>query len=303
MHRKILPYFLIFVAAACSVFAVPGEFKPSETSAKATWFAHLNIAGLRESEIGKQLLNELDGESKRQLRQFERMLSFHPIDDLESATVYGTSADPEQTVALIRGAFDRQRLTDIAKDSDAYKPVTHPKTTIHSWEDNGNRIYATIIGDKLVIIGPQLDLLRDATDVVNGDSPALKADDIFGYQKTDHAPLLVASANLSAIDGIDLDSKIVQKIKAIYISAGESRGELLAYTALKTANPRSAKLVDQMLHGVLALAEASDEVPPEIIEAFQTKLDGSGISLSVKLPLKKFKTLMAKLEKAAEGMK
>ncbi|MGI9242320.1 MAG: hypothetical protein ACR2RV_16095, partial [Verrucomicrobiales bacterium] len=78
---------------------------------------------------------------------------------------------------------------------------------------------------------------------------------------------------------------------------------LLGYAALKTADARSAELVNQMLHGVLALAEASDEVAPEIIRAFQTKLNESGISLTVSLPIRQFKALVAKLEKAAEGLK
>ena len=80
-------------------------------------------------------------------------------------------------------------------------------------------------------------------------------------------------------------------------------GKLLAYAALKTADPRSAKLVNQMLLGVLALAEVSEEVSPDVIEAFQTKLDDAGISLTVALPLKQFKALVAKLEKTAEGLK
>ncbi len=48
------------------------------------------------------------------------MLNFHPINDLESATVYGTSSDPEKAVALLRGSFDSERLTGVAQDSDDY---------------------------------------------------------------------------------------------------------------------------------------------------------------------------------------
>lgn len=303
MHRSILHPLLALSLALPSAPAAPGEFKPSETSAKATWFAHLNIDRLRNSEVGKQLIAGLDGEAERNLRQFERMLNFHPIDDLESATVYGTSSDPEEAVALLRGTFDTERLTGVAKDSDAYQPVAHPKSTIHSWDDQGKRIYATIANDRLIIIGPELDLLRTATDVVHGDSPPLDPETIYGHAGAGPAPIIVASANLGALGSLNIDSKLVGKVKAIYISAGELDGKLLAYAALRTADPRSAKLVDQMLHGVLALAEVSEQVPPEVIEAFKTKLDGSGISVNVSLSLKKFKELVAALEKTAEGLK
>ena len=113
----------------------------------------------------------------------------------------------------------------------------------------------------------------------------------------------MASANLAALGSLDIDSSLVRKIKSVYLSAGEVDGELLAYAALKTADPRSAKLVSQMLHGILALAEASDQVPQEITEAFKTKLDDHGFSLTVSLPLKKFKELVTKLEKAGKQMK
>ena len=303
MKRLLLPTLAALASVALSsAVAVPGEFRPSETSKKATWFAHINLVSLRESEVGKQLLNELDGEAKRQLRQLERMLNFHPIDDLESATFYGTTSDPEKAVALIRGQFDTGRLTGLAEDGDDYNPIPHGKTTIHSWKDNKNRIYAIIAHDKLVIIGPELVLLRTASDVVNGDAPSLDSD-AFGHRPTEHSPIIVAAANLAALGTLDLDSSLVRKLKSIYISAGELNGELLAYAALTTTDGRSAKLVDQMLHGVLALAEASDQVPQEVAEAFKTKLSETGVSLTVSLPLKKFKTLVAKLEKAADGLK
>ena len=151
MHRPILPIISLLAVAIGSAFAeTPGKFKPSETSAKATWFAHVNLVRLRDSEVGKQLIGELDGEAKRQLRQFERMLNFHPIEDLESATFYGTSSDPEKAVALIRGEFDTDRLTGLAEDGDEYKPFPHGTSTIHSWQDNSNRVYATIAKDTLV---------------------------------------------------------------------------------------------------------------------------------------------------------
>ena len=303
MHCPFIPSILVLAAAVATALGAPGEFRPSETSAGATWFAHLNLVSLRSSELGQQLIGELDGEAKRQLRQIERMLNFHPINDLESATVYGTSSDPEKAVALLRGRFDIDRLTGVAKDCDGYQAASHGAVTIHSWMDGGKRIYASIASPGLIIIGPEVDLIRTALDVISGAAEPLDESKIFGHSPTTHAPVVIASADLSALGSLEIDSSLVRKIKAIYVSAGEQDGELLAYAALRTADARSAKLVDQMLHGVLALAEASDEVPPEVIEAFQTKLSDSGISLTVSLPIKKFKDLVAKLEKAADGLK
>lgn len=307
MHSTILPTLLILATAISSAIAAPGEFKPAATSSKATWFAHLDLVSLRSSEIGKQLIGKLDGESKRQLRQFERMLNFHPINDLDSVTVYGTSKDPEKAIALIRGKFDTQRLTGVAEDANDYKTVAHGKSTIHSWKDGSKRIYASIVSENLVAIGPELELLRTALDVTNGDGAALDPTKIFGHLEAAHAPILIASANLSALGTLDIDSSLVRKIQSVYISAGEKDGKLLGYAAVKTADKRSAKLVDNMLHGVLALAEASDEVPQEIIDAFETKLieadEHGGISLTLALPIKQFETLVAKIAQAAEGLK
>ncbi|MFT4547644.1 MAG: hypothetical protein ACI8XO_002004 [Verrucomicrobiales bacterium] len=303
MHRPFFPILLLLGAALSSVFAVPGEFKPSETSAKATWFAHVNLITLRSSEIGRKLIGELDNEAKRQLRQLERMLNFHPVEDLESATFYGTSSDPEKAVALIRGEFDVERLKGVVKDGDDYMPMKHNQAIIHSWKDSGHRIYATIANDRLIIIGPDLDLLRSAADVIIAGGAALDESKIFGHEKSDRSPILVASADLAALGTLEIDSSLVRKIKSVSISVGENNGELLALASLKTADTRSAELVEQMLNGVLALAEASEEFSPEIVQAFKTKLTGTGISLSISLPLNQFKDLVAKLEKAAEGLK
>jgi len=303
MHRPLLPTIVILSAAICSAFGGEGEFRPSETSASATWFAHVNLVGLRASETGKQLINELDGEAKRQLRQIERMLNFHPIKDLESATVYGTSSDPEKAVALLRGDFDVDRLNGVAEDSDDYRAVAHGTGTIHSWRDGSKLLFASIPSTNLIIIGPELELVQTALDVTTGTGEAMDESQIFGHRQTTQAPILIAAANLSALGSLEIDSSLVRKIQAIYVSAGEKGGELLGYAAMKTADARSAELVDQMLHGVLALAEASDELAPEVIEAFQTKLDGNGISLTVSMPIRQFKSLVAKLEKAANGLK
>ena len=303
MFRTIFTPILILGTAIGTALGSPGEFQPSEVSAKATWFVHLDLISLRSSAIGRQLIGELDGEAKRQLRQLERMLNFHPIDDLDSATVYGTSKDPEKAVALIRGGFDTERLTGIAEDADAYKSVAHGTSTIHSWEDDSKRIYAMIANDRLIIIGPELELVRTTIDVTNGDGASLDAAKIFGHVAAAHSPIIVAAADLAALGSLDFDSSLVRKIKGIYISAGEKDGELTAFATLRTADARSAKLVDQMFHGVLAFAEASDEVPQDIIDAFKTTLGDKGISLSVSLPIKKFKALVAQVEKAAEGLK
>ncbi|MGI9243726.1 MAG: hypothetical protein ACR2RV_23215, partial [Verrucomicrobiales bacterium] len=219
MLRPFLASILLFASASGTAQAAPGEFKPEETSAGATWFAHLNLVSLRDSEIGKQLINELDGESKRQLRQIERMLNFHPIDDLESATVYGTSSDPEKAVALLRGSFDTERLTGVAKDGDEYEKVAHEAGTIHSWEDGGRRLYASIASGQLIIIGPEIGLVGDALDVTNGDGAALDESEIFGHVPSTHAPIVIAAADLSALGSLEIDSSLVRKIKAIYVSA------------------------------------------------------------------------------------
>ena len=281
-------------------------FQAAQTSERATWFAHLDVVSLRTSEIGKQLIAELGGDSQRQLRQFERMLNFHPIDDLDSVTVYGTSNDPEKAVALISGTFDTERLTGIAEDGDGYTPFDHGRTTIHSWKDGGRRIYGAISSEKLVMISPEIDLVRMALDVTTGVGNGLSEENLFGHVTPDQAPIIIASANLSDLGSLNIDSALVRKVESIYVSAGEHGGELHAYAALKTADQRSAKLVDQMLHGVLALAEASGEIPQDIIDGFKTELgdgdDHGSISLTVSLPVRKFKSLVAKIEKAAEGL-
>jgi hypothetical protein len=303
MRRTILTIIWVFTTALVPGFAGPGEFRPAEVSAKASWFAHLDLANLRSSEIGQQLIGELDGEAKRQLRQLERMLNFHPIDDLQSATVYGTSSDPEKAVALIRGSFDVKRLTGVAIDAEDYTAIAHGDSTIHSWKDGNKRIYATIPSAELIIIGADLELLKSAFDVTAGNGAPIDPAKLFGHTQSDRPPIVVAAANLSALGTLDIDSSLVRKIKSIYLSAGETGGELSAHVVLKTADARSAKLIDQMLHGVLALAEASDEVPQEVITAFKTQLSEDSVSLTVSLPMKKFKDLVAKLEKAAEGLK
>jgi len=302
MLRKLLPPAFLLATIACTL-AASGEFRPTETSAKATWFAHLDIANLRDSEIGKELLNELDGEAKRQLRMVKRHIGFHPIDDLDSVTVYGISKDPEKSVALVRGKFNVEDLTQLAKDMENYEAKAHKASTIHSWEDSGNRLYGSIASDKLFIMSPELDLVMIAMDVIDGSAAGLEPDKIFGHADAIDSPFLIASADLTALGPLEIDSALVRKIDAVYISAGEKDGELLAFAALKTADGRSAKLVDQMFHGVLAFAEATGEIPQDVIEAFETKLNERGISMTAALPVKKFKALVAKLEGAAEGLK
>jgi hypothetical protein len=258
-----------------------GGFRESDVVGGAKWFMHVNLTELKASKVGEQLISKIDGDAKRKIRAFERMISFNPLEDLDSVTLSGTAAEPEKAVALIRGVFDVPHLTDLALAADDHDTHAHGGRTIHSWTDKkkpGERVYASLLSDHHMLFGPDLSLIKSAVDTLQAkaEGPAPKP----RFPAIDpRVPFVTAWADLSVLDSLAIESAFVRKIRTLHLSVGETEGKAFARALIDASDQRTPRLLGKMLAGVLAFGEAADQIPASTADA--VAIDASGTSLVV----------------------
>lgn len=294
-------FFVFFVGGAYAQDARHGKLRVGDVAEEAKWFLHVNLDQLRGSEIGKQLLTRVDGDAQRKIKAFERMISFNPLEDLDAVTLFGMGADPEQAVAVIRGVFDVEHLSDLAPAADGYKAHTHAGRTIHSWDDEKNlgaRIYGCIYSEQLMLLGPNLKLVQQAIGLAGGDVAGM-ADTAAFDAGSGRTPIFVASADLSILDGIEIESRFVRKIRKMHMVAGEVDGQVFAGATIEAADQRTPKLLGKMLSGVIAFAEAAEQIPAATSDAIRIENSGTQMRIDGTMDLETFAQMAKTLEQAS----
>ena len=312
MHRHIPPdpmrtithsflsFASLFAAGLCVAQERDGQFRATEVAADAKWFAHVDLTALRDSAIGKELLAQIDGEAQRKIKAFKRMISFNPIEDLDAVTVFGAGAEPDKAVALVRGVFDVEHLTDLAMAADGYKGAAHRGKTVHSWTDAkspGGRLYGCMVSTKIMVLGPDEDLVHAAIALAEGSGTSLEDGGTFALPDGGEGrPIVAAAADLAGLGGLDIESAFARRVRSVYLAAGETDGKVFARAVVGTEDERAPKLLGKMLHGVLAFAEATEGVPVGTSDAVGVTTEGERLEVEASMGVAAFMEMMQGLE-------
>ena len=278
-----------------------GRFQAAEVAGDAKWFVHVDLAALRGSEIGKEMLSRIDGDAQRKINAFKRMISFNPVEDLDAVTLFGTDAGPEKAVALLRGVFDVEHLTDLVKAADAYKSGEHAGSTVHSWADGktpGGRLFGCMVSDKRMVLGPDRGLVHRAIDLAKGDGESLEGGTAFAaaFDGGGQRPIVAAAADLAGLGGLEIESAFVRRVRSIYLAAGEADGEVFARAVVGAEDERAPQLMGMMLSGVLAFGEVSDQLPEGTASAVEVEASGKELHVDAAMGLDDFLELVEGLE-------
>ena len=290
------------------VFATPaiaqdraddGVLQSAQVVSDAKWFVHINLVELKGSKIGEELVKHIDGNAKRKIRAFERMISFNPLEDLDAVTVSGSAAEPDKAVVVLRGAFDVPHLTDLAMAADGYRSQEHAGQTIHTWQDEktpGGRLNGCIIAENLMLFGPDLATLKAGIDSTLGKAAPFAAAANFPDVEGRRPPFVAAWADLSVLDSLKIESAFVRRVRSLHLSVGENAGQAFARVIVDAEDGRTPKLIAQMLAGVLALAEAAEQLPSEVADAIDIEILGTRLVVDGAMDLDSLVEMVESLE-------
>ena len=200
------------------------------------------------------------------------MLQFDPRKDLTAITAMGSvnqEEDQERGVLLIHGQFKPAHLLKLAKaNTKDLKEEEEGKYKILSWketekESGEERVqYGCIANEKLIVMGSGAELVKFALKHYDVETPNQKAAKIANTVLTrglkfDAKPYFLAGAVRIRELKVPPEAKILEKVTALGFTFAEEKGNLKGLIKLNAEDENSSTQIQQMIQGLLALAQLS----------------------------------------------
>ena len=287
-------------------FAGPATAKSldlSNVSDDANWLMHIDFDSARKSPIGSFIMDKINDNKEAAERIQEMQEAFGiDIEGFSSLTMFG-SGEREKGTAIMVGGMDVGKLVEFAQLNENLKTTKRGKHDIHSIGDGGRHsmAFATLKGN--VIVGGS-----DAGDVARGIRLARgKADSRAPIGLLDELRKIVPDPGMIGFVDVgkvarfhDLDERgeeIVNKANSAGMIAGQIDGELKMAAIVKTNDEETAKQIEEMANGMMAMAALGKESNPEladILETHSVKRNGNTVTLQIGLSIAAIKKGIAK---------
>jgi hypothetical protein len=285
-----------------------GVLQRSVIPADAVWWAHLDLAQAKQTQLGRFVIGELDRPAvQAKFAAFQAIFNFDPRHTLQGCTLYGRGHSPQDAVLLLQGLFDAQRLVTLARAGQDYQSETHRLYEVHSWIDQKRsaqygfkpRSYGAIHPGGLVVLGQNAQRLGEALDVIDGLIPNLETSDAFRKWagSTEKAFLLAAARR---VDGLTTPPRadFLRHCSQISLTAGENGDNLFAQTMLDMNDEPAAQSVFAIIQGLKALTSLRTDNPNAVKLAQAVTLAQDRAQLSIQLHLASAEVIQA-LRKAS----
>ncbi len=272
------------------VAAVAAQALPLQTDrvgAGARWVAHVDVDKLKTTQCGRYLLDQLGkDEPNRKLLAFQAMFNFDPRKDVSSVTLYGSDNRPENTVTLVKGTFDTQRLETLVRAGEGYEESKYGAHVVHSWIDRKHgdrRIFASIMADGTVVLAGETSL-GQALDVLDGKAPKAVAATFPGLTSDRQTAIFIASADLSGMTNVNPRAAVLSQASTAYLALTESGDQIQADIGLGAKTVEAATQIESVARGLVAMATLGQDQRPELAKlAGATTIVRTGLQVAVAL--------------------
>lgn len=297
------------LAAAVAVMAMVAGWShaaPLQTdrvAAGAKWVAHIDVEQLKTTHFGQYVLDALGkDEPNRKLLAFQAMFNFDPRKDVASVTLYGRDNRPDNTVLLLKGSFDHERIETIVRGAESYVESRYGEHVVHSWIDRdhgGRRVFGSIAADGTVAMGGE-QALKQALDVLDGKAPKATVASFPGLANSSGTPVFVASADLGGMTNVNPQAAVLAQASTAYMALGETADQVQAHIGLGAKSEEAAKQIEDAARGLVAIGILGQQQRPELgrlATGATISRNGTGVEITLKYPAA---DLVANLQKMAE---
>ena len=252
--------------------ALAGPLQRSQVAVDATWFVHLDVDRLKQTQLGQYFLGELEkpqaGVSFAALRT---LVEFDARKKLTACTLYSRGAAPEDAVLLLKGDFEIERLTNVAQAGQDHRSNEHRSYTVHNWLDLVNpargsrptRSYGATHTNGVIVLGQRFSRVSEALDVLDGLQSSLEKTKTLKQSGSGGGPaFLVAVARLADLSQLAPQAAMLKPLKMLTFSANETDNTLALELFLEAENEEAAKNILIFNQGLLALASMQGKQSP-----------------------------------------
>ncbi len=289
------------VAALPLARAGAGPIEPKRVPENAVWVVHLDVERLKQTEVGKFLMEQLKTpDAERQLAAARTVFDFDPRENLLTMTLFGNDFKNPAVVALVQGKFDAERLATLAGGQPNYLQSDYAGSIVHQWDDrnNGRTMFAAFPAEGWIAAGSDGEALKAALDVLGARKPSMagKAGSFLPAPSNNLPMLTIALSLANAELGADAPPA-VKEARSGALTITELAGEVSLDVAVEFANVERAAQVRDLAAGFVAMAAMNAQENPELAELAQKAqitLDGATARLRLRMPAAKLREAVLK---------
>jgi hypothetical protein len=239
----------------------------ADVGAEAKWVAHIDLDAVRESEVGKMMMQgEEWAEFETKMAALKDVIGVDLSKDLSTATLYGLDYSEKKNVAIVRGAMDIAKIKTLISLMQDYQENEAGNGLVYTWVDEkkGKPVACAFHGDDSVIFAEDIEVVANALAVLDRRAPAL------GTKTTLRLPEASSGAFMS-FGAVEHDGKLGRQkagamagqVDWVSLGVGEKLGKVSLKLAVGAKTSESAMQVEQVLQGFRALAMMSEDLDPQ----------------------------------------
>ena len=255
---------------------LPGESRPLEpgwVAADACWLIHVDIGALKNSTIGRFVLEHPEEFDLDELDEFEQEVGLHPLTDFMSFTLYGFSDDPEADGVIV--AVTSARADEALARLKAIEEIDSVEVKLEGYSvqiltDDGERHYLHVRpadrrDQRIVVLAGSEDVLLRAIKVIDNRAPGLSAgrSSILDGGPNRGSIVFIACGDIEELGGIEPASEILRLSDGVTIDVGEAQGQAYGEATVSATSPESATSIAEVVKGMIALGRLIAAQEPE----------------------------------------
>jgi hypothetical protein len=236
----------------CELMAT--NLQKSIIPAEASWVIHFDLEKFAATQIGNHLLNEQDALGLgHKNAQFKEKYQIDLLEDIKGLTVFGFGNREKNIVACLQGNLNRDYLLELLGAEDSHKEIPHGKYTIHNWDGDE---YGTFVGENLALIGPNLDIVKLALDVIDGKKANISTSPMNDYIKEIPANAFLAALakDISSLAKGDSKVFVIKKTESAMFSLAEIKENFNIRLNFTVKTLEDAQNMENVMRGLISLA-------------------------------------------------
>lgn len=261
----------------------------------AKWVLHLDVKQFLTTQLSDMLKEKYMDNVDTYIQKLRTEYKFDPLNDTTGITVFGTEKSKNNFVVCWAGNFDKAHLLSLLQKALIYEKFKYGKFTIHNWQKGQ---FGAFVNDHLFMWSMSEHAIKNALDVFAGKRKNIAATPMMSYMKNipGDAFLRAAANNIASLADDREASMILKNTGMALFIAMEKNGNLKLNLKLTTDTPETAKNIEQIVNGFMALGkmQKEDKDPRwKLLDHLRTNLKGNVLQFDLTYPSK---DLIAMLE-------
>ncbi len=294
---------VVLVLMLCTAIS-SSELQKNIVPAEAQWVIHVNVEKIKTTRFFNAFKDEeLFARVEKRGAWLDKRFRFNPLEDVKGVTLFGKKGE-EGAVVCVHGNYDKDHLLSLLEFDEDHEALTHGKFTIHNWDNDS---YGVFVKDDLIMFSESEEAIKAALDALSGQGKTIKSSPLDSLINAvpSGAFLTGAAGNIAALlEGEhDKEAAILKKTEAAVFSLREVGENMSMNLNLKTADPKDAENIAQIVRGLLAMADMyKDQIPAEIKlpEDISTAVKGNSVVIDISYPVKELVQLIYKSGRLAK---